>query len=230
MNSASRQELFDYYNERSPEYEDFYWGKLKSQILDPDIYKNDTLKIQKLLPDYVSGKCIDIACGTGFWLPVYEKNCTEITLIDQSESVLAECSKKIQKLGIENRIEIIRGDLFRYPFNEQEFDCAIIGFLISHLYNNELDTLFAILSKMLIPDGSFAIIDSIWNSEIARIKGRDKSGMTRRSLGDGREFNIYKRYFEKQDLCSLADKHRIKLEILYWGNVFFLATGYYIVP
>ncbi|MFC1955087.1 class I SAM-dependent methyltransferase [Chloroflexota bacterium] len=216
--------MFEYYNERAPEYEACYWGKSPLQISDPDIYKNDTLAIQKLLPGYISGKCIDIACGTGFWLPVYEKDCTRITLIDQSESVLAECAKKIHKLGIEDKTKIILDEIFSYPFKKQEFDSAFIGFLVSHLSDVEIDDLFDILKKVLLPGGKLAIIDSTWNDEFAQMC-RNKAGMIKRPLSDGREFNIYKRYFEKQGLYSLAERNSVNIEVVYWGNVFFLATG-----
>ncbi len=222
--SSPNQELFEYYDERAPEYEEFYWGEFPAIIPNPDIYKNDALTIQRLLPDYIRGKCIDIACGSGFWLPFYQKNCSEITLIDQSESMLAECAKKIQKLGIENKTEIIRDDIFNYAYKEHEYDSALMGFLISHFKEVELSNFFKILKTLLIPGGSFVIIDGVWNEMIAKIR-KSKAGVIKRSLKDGREFKIYKRYFEKQDLYSLAEKDSINLEILYWGNVFFLATG-----
>lgn len=221
---SSQRELFEYYNERAPEYEGFYWGEFPAKIPNPDLYKNDTTAISKLLPDHISGKCIDIACGTGFWLPVYEKNCTKITLIDQSESVLAECAKKVQKLGIENKTEIIRDEIFSHPFKEHIYNNALAGFLISHLPDAELDTFFNILKKLLIPSGRFAILDSTWNEEIAAIR-KNKTGMIKRVLSDGRKFDIYKRYFERQDLDTLAEGNKFNLEIIYWGNVFFLATG-----
>jgi len=219
-----KRELFEYYNERAPEYEAFYWGEFPAKIADSDLYKNDTLTIQKLLPDYISGKCIDIACGTGFWLPVYEKNCNEITLIDQSESVLAECAKKIRRLEIENKAEIICDDLFSYPFKEHEYDSALMGFLISHFTEAEMNIFFNILKTLLIRGGRFAIIDGVWNKMIAKIR-TSKAGMIKRALKDGREFEIYKRYFEKRDLQDLAKKQGINLDIIYWGKVFFFAAG-----
>jgi demethylmenaquinone methyltransferase/2-methoxy-6-polyprenyl-1,4-benzoquinol methylase len=222
--SSPNQELFEYYDERAPEYEDFYRGKFPAKVPDPAIYQNDTINIQKLLPGYISGKCIDLACGTGFWLPVYEKNCTKITLIDQSENVLAECRKKIQKLGIGNKTEIIRNDIFGYPFSEHEYDSVLMGFVISHFTETGLDDFFRVIRKIIRPGGRFIIMDSVWNEIIAKIRS-NKAGLIKRSLKDGRKFEIFKRYFEKQDLHDLAEKHNINLAIVYWGKVFFLAAG-----
>ena len=225
--SSPNQELFEYYDERAPEYEDFYRGKFPAKVPDPAIYKNDTKSIQKLLPGNIRGKCIDIACGTGFWLPIYKKNCTIITLIDQSEGMLAECTKKIHKLGIEDKTEIIRDDIFNHIFKENEYDSAVIGFFISHFNETGLTNFFNILKTLLKPGGKFTIIDSIWNEVIARIRP-NKAGIIKRSLKDGREFEIYKRYFEKQDLQDLAENFNINLEVIYLGKVFFLAIGNFI--
>ena len=109
---SNQQELFEYYNQRAPEYEAFYYGGKPAYVPDPDAYRGEVSIISRLLPTYISGNCIDIACGTGFWLPFYEENCPEIALIDQSQSMLVECAKKVKKLGIENKTEIICDDFF----------------------------------------------------------------------------------------------------------------------
>jgi predicted acetyltransferase len=67
-------DIFQYYNERAPEYEAFYAGEFPTGPRRPELYKTDIKAIQRLLPDYISGNCIDIACGTGFWLPSYHQN------------------------------------------------------------------------------------------------------------------------------------------------------------
>ena len=79
----------------------------------------------------------------------------------------------------------------------------------------------------MIPGGKFTIIDSAWSKEIASVRSH-KAGMIKRALRDGREFEIYKRYFEKQDLYALAERNNTRLEIKYFGKVFFLANGCFI--
>ena len=227
MISSKDHELFEYYNERAPEYEAFYWGDFPAVIPDPDRYKNDTLAIRQLLPDHVSGSCIDIACGTGFWLPVYEKNCTDITLIDQSDGVLNECRKKIDEIDIGDKTSIICDEIFDYPYQAGRYDSAVIGFLISHLTDAEMEGFFNIIRRILKPGGRFAVIDSLWSEDLTAI-GRKRSGMIERSLFDGRTFTIYKRFFERPELNELAGNSGIDLEIIYWGKVFFFAVGRFI--
>lgn len=48
-------------------------------------------------------------------------------------------------------------------------------------------------------------------------------GWQRRTL-EGREFDVYKKYFEKADLQAMNASHDIELEVEYFGKVFFTAT------
>ena len=224
MEKPDRQELFDYYDARAPEYEEFYDGTTSRKLFAPALIRKEVDNLKKLLKDYVKGKCIDIACGTGFWLPAYERNCERITLIDQSENVLSECARRVKKLKLEHKTEMLRGDIYSYPYEPQAYDSAVVAFLISHLTDEEVDFLITALKTLLATGDRFVFIDNTWNQVIANIP-RNKTGMVTRTLKDGRQYRILKRYFEKQDLYSLADKHSINLEIIYWGDVFFFAVG-----
>jgi ubiquinone/menaquinone biosynthesis C-methylase UbiE len=224
LESSQSQELFEYYNERAPEYEAFYAGEFPTGSRHPELYKGDTKAIQQLVPHYINGKCIDIACGTGFWLPYYHRNCSAITLIDQSAGVLEECKKKIQSLGIENKAKTVQGNIFEDVPSDSSYNSALAGFIISHFQDEEMNNFFGVLRKSLVPEGKFVIIDSVWREE-AKTHHRDQNGMTTRRLYDGREFQIYKRYFNKEELQDIAFKNGIGLEIIYWGDVFFLASG-----
>ncbi len=73
-----------YYDGRANEYDELYEGKGPA-FPDPEAYKDDVKRIREIAHDFGRGHLIDIACGTGFWLPYYASNCAEITLVDQSE-------------------------------------------------------------------------------------------------------------------------------------------------
>jgi ubiquinone/menaquinone biosynthesis C-methylase UbiE len=224
LESSQNQELFEYYNERAPEYEGFYAGEFPTGPRRPERYKGDTKAIQQLVSHYVKGKCIDIACGTGFWLPYYHRNCSAITLIDQSAGVLEECKKKIQVLRIENKAKTVQGNISKDIPSDHSYNSALTGFLISHFQDEEMNSFFGVLRKSLAPEGKFVIIDSVWGEE-TKAHHREQNSMATRRLFDGREFQIYKRYFDKEELQDIAVKNNISLEIIYWGDVFFLASG-----
>jgi len=227
MSNPSNQELFQYYNERAPEYEEFYYGRFPTPRTEPDIYNKDREPIQQLVGKYISGDCIDIACGTGFWLPHYYLNCSSITLVDQSENMLAECQKKIENLGIAAKTRTLRNDIFSLSLADGSYDSAVVGFLISHFDDVLLERFMTRLKAFLKPGGRFVIIDSVWG-EINQGLRLVKAGMNERELFDRRKFSIYKRFFEKQDLRKIADIYDMELEIKYWGQVFFMAVGRFV--
>jgi SAM-dependent methyltransferase len=224
MNKSSHQELFRYYNERAPEYEEFYYGRFPTPRPGEDIYNIDREPIQKLVGRYISGRCIDIACGTGFWLPFYYKKCTCITLIDQSENMLAEARKKIERLGINHKTSVVQSDIFNPSLADGAFDSALIGFLLSHLDDSQMDVFIKQLKAFLKPGGTFVVIDSNWG-DVNKSMRLAKAGMNERELFNGRKYSIYKRFFDKSDLQNLSDTHGIELKIPYWGGVFFMAVG-----
>ena len=224
MEPDNKQDLFDYYNEIAPEFEEFYYGAFPTVIPNPEIYRNDRDAIGQVLPAFISGHCLDIACGTGFWLPYYHENCSHITLIDQSDSMLAECYKKVSQLDIKDKTTIVRADIFDHEFPREYYDCANIGFLISHLTDDELVGFFHHLRATLVPRGRFTIVDSAWGKDIEN-RGRKKDGTATRELFDGRKFQIYKRFFLRDDLQCIARKNNYNISIEYWGRVFFFATG-----
>ncbi len=224
MRKKLEEEIHEYYNERAEEYENFLiFGGTPASILDPESYQSEAKSISDLLNSFIKGKIIDIACGTGYWLPSYEANCLEITLIDQSQKMLDECRKKIESLGIENKCKLILEDFFVYEFGKKEFDVALIGFFLSHCNDEQEKIFFDKVKKMLKTDGEMWFLDSAWSRE--RRKVCDKSGIQERKLSDGRKFKIYKKYLDRTDVKSLAMKYRIKFDVLHEGKIFIVFRG-----
>ncbi len=224
MEKKLEVQINEYYNERAKEYEELYTlGGSPASISDPEAYKTEAKIISNLLNKFIKGKIVDIACGTGYWLPYYASNCSEITLIDQSQKMLDECVKKIESLGIGKKCKIILDDFFDYEFIEKEFDIALTGFFLSHCDDKQEKIFFDRLKKMLKTDGEMWVLDSAWSKE--RSKVRDKSGSQKRELSNGRKFEIYKRYLDKTDVQSLDIKYKIKFNILHEGKIFIVFKG-----
>ena len=222
MDDKIKQGINSYYDERSQEYEEIYSGKGPG-IPDPAAYKNDIKKITRIVSALGNGHLIDIGCGTGFWLACYAPNCSQITLIDQSEKMLSECKKRVDKWGLKDKCCFVKGDFLEATFDDCLFESALVGFLVSHFTLEVEQPFFLKLKKILKPEANLIFIDSAWTKK--RQPYREKEGLQKRVLNDGRIFTTYKRYFDKPDIEELFRKYHFELESFYMGDVFLAATG-----
>lgn len=223
MGKDIKRSIYRYYEERAPEYDEIYSGGGPASISDPELYVTETAAVSRLLPRYAGARHIDLACGTGYWLPHYHHKCAQITLVDQSPAVLAECRRKIGICNIGNRAEIIQADLFDCPLPQNSYDSAMAGFIVSHFGEREVEKFFRLLRSILKPDGCFIILDSSWTGE--RALTRSKEGPQSRTLNDGRKFTILKRYFDRYDFEAMGRKFDAEIELLFEGRIFILSAG-----
>jgi len=224
MDRRRRQRMLAYYDERAPEYEEAYTrGTGTTSIPDPEVFKADARILAAVVAREVHGRVMDVACGTAYWLPLYAANCSHITLFDQSERMLAEARAKASAHGVLERCDFVRGDFLEHEFPSRPHDTALIGFLLSHLSEEEEDVLFDTLRNVLKPGGRFLILDSAWSRERAMFNR--KVERQARKLNDGTVFEIYKRYCDQEDISRWARVHGAELRVEYFGPAFFAASG-----
>ena len=174
MDDQIGQGMLSYYDERADEYDEIYLGKGHATI-DPDVYKRDVAKISEMVSKFGKGHLIDIACGTGFWLPNYARNCNQITLLDQSERMLSKCKDRVEELGLTATSSFIQGDFLDINLETSKYDCALVGFLLSHLTFEQEKVFFQKLEEILKSNSQLMLIDSGWNKR--REQHREKEGI-----------------------------------------------------
>jgi len=206
-----------YYDERAPEYDEVYLGGGPA-FPKPELYKQDVDTIIKIVKNFGAGSTIDIACGTGFWLPHYAGNCAKITLLDQSGKMLAECKERTKRLGIIEKCNFIHSDFFNSVLEMESFDSAVVGFFISHLTDERMESFFQKLNDILKSGARLLIIDSAW-SEL-RQKYRQKEEIQKRTLKDGREFGVFKRYMSAKEIEEIVEQHGYESCDQFYGHVF----------
>ena len=206
-----------YYDERAAEYDEIYSGRGPA-FPHPELYREDANRIAEIVSRFGTGALIDIACGTGFWLLHYADNCTQITLLDQSKKMLEKSKERALKSGINEKCKFIHSDFFQSGFETHSFDSALVGFLISHLTNEKIETFFVRLNEILKPRAELLIIDSAWT--VLRQKYRQKEEMQKRSLNDGREFNVFKRYMDSKEFGEMLERYEYENVETYCGYAF----------
>lgn len=218
-----KQEMMSYYSERAEEYDQIYLGKEYATI-DPDVYKEDVIKVSEMISRFGKGHLIDIACGTGFWLPNYAGNCDQITFLDQSERMLSICKDRVEKLRLKKISNFIQGDFLDVDLEISKYDCALMGFLLSHLTFVQEKTFWGRLKEILKTNSQLMFIDSAWNKR--RKQYREKEGIQERVLNDGRIFKVYKRYFKKSEVKEMLERYNFVIKSYYIGEAFIAAIAY----
>jgi ubiquinone/menaquinone biosynthesis C-methylase UbiE len=208
------REMMSYYDERAEEYDGIYLGKGHTTI-DPEIYRKDVTKVSEMVSGFGKGHLIDIGCGAGFWLPNYARNCNQITLLDQSERMLSKCRDRVEELGIAEISSFIQGDFLDVNLEASKYDCALVGFLLSHLTLEQEKAFFGKLEEILKVNPQLMFIDSAWNKR--RQRHREKEGVQERVL-DGRTFRVYKRYFDKSDVEEMLKRYGFEVTSYYTGE------------
>jgi ubiquinone/menaquinone biosynthesis C-methylase UbiE len=217
MDQSLRDRMLVYYNERASEYEEAYTlGTGTASITDPTVFTTEIGVLERIVRGFGSGHLLDVACGTGYWLPLYIGNCSRVTLFDQSERMLSECGLKVRRRAVADRCSLVRGDIFDYDFAPRAYDCALVGFLLSHTSEAQEHLVMQVLRKTLRPGARVLILESAWTDVRARFNHKVEQ-QTRR-LNDGTEFQIYKRYIGREDIAAWDRKYGLRTTIEHFGE------------
>ena len=223
MDPRLRQSMNDYYNERAAEFDEIYTiGKPPGTVTDPELYMEEARSLANLVRENCRGGMLDIPCGTGYWLQFYAANSSAIALVDQSENMLRLGREKAADHGVAAITESIRADALEVALEERAYDSVLVGFFLSHLTDAQMDLFFRKLRNAMKPGGRVLIMDSIWSRFR---KSRPKEGTTQRTLNDGRQFEIYKRYFETADLDQMSESYGMDFDLLHEGELYIGFTG-----
>lgn len=87
--------------------------------------------------NFLSGKCLDVGCGTGRYTVKIAKKGYEIIALDISFKMLKKIKEKLNKSIVLNRTNLILADAEHLPFKERIFKSLICTLAINHFENIE---------------------------------------------------------------------------------------------
>lgn len=216
--------MLAYYDERAPEYEDAYTlGTGTASALPPTVFRTEAVAIQGVVASAIRGRVLDLACGTAYWLPLYFRQATHVTLFDQSAAMLDIARRKAEQLGLSAMCTVIQGDVFDYAFEESAYDAVLVGFLLSHLHPEQEAGFFEVLRRVLRPGGRVLLLDSAWSSERRRVNAKVEQQI--RLLNNGEAFEVYKRYCDHDDIARWEHLFGAPLHLEYDGQAFMAVSG-----
>jgi len=151
---------------------------------------------------------LDLGAGTlRFSLPAIQQGAKQVVAVDMFQGMLAWGVAKAKRIGAEDRINAIVGDVRYLPFPDNSFDVAIAIELFEHIPNVEL--FVKEVQRVLKKSGKAAI--NTWNAIPKRLMSQ--LGMARKELEYWLGDSYYRYYYpwEFKRLIGLADFSLVKL-------------------
>lgn len=149
---SKKVQVEEMFNQISPKYD------LLNHLLSANIDKLWRKKAIKQLTPWNPGLVLDVATGTAdFAIAATAINNAKVVGIDISEGMLEVGRRKIEKKGLESRIELIKADSEKLPFESDTFDAAIVGFGVRNFEN--LKAGISEIKRVLKPGGVFFVLE-----------------------------------------------------------------------
>jgi len=199
-NTAIEEQL-EYYRARANEY-DQWWlreGRYDRGRIANEYWFSESEEIAAALTDFEpSGRVLELACGTGIWSERLLPFASTLTVVDGSNEMLELAMDRL-KLP---KVRYVRADLFEWRPSDV-FDVIFFSFWLSHVPPERFSRFWQLVGDCLAPGGRVFFVDSRHDETSTAIDHRLPGvGATtlRRRLNDGREFQIYKVYYDVSEL------------------------------
>ncbi len=129
-----------------------------NQLLSMGIHKGWRRKAIQLLQEQKPKTVLDIATGTAdFAVEAMKLNPVKVVGVDISAGMLKLGQEKINKLGLQNKIELKLGDSESLPFSDNSFDAITVGFGVRNFEN--LEKGMADIYRVLNKNGMLAVLE-----------------------------------------------------------------------
>jgi ubiquinone/menaquinone biosynthesis C-methylase UbiE len=171
-----------YYDRRAREYDDWVYGTGLFAGRHRPGWEDERAQLEQAIAELPPLRTLDVACGTG-WLTQHLRG--EIVGLDASEAMLEIARERVP------RGEFVAGDALDLPFEDGSCDRVLTGHFYGHL-EEEDRVRFLDEARRVAPE--LVVVDSALHEEAQPIEWQE------RVLNDGSRWEVYKRYFEPDEL------------------------------
>ena len=115
----------------------------------------------RLLDVRAGERVLDIGCGTGAALvPLAEAAGPEgkVFGIDIAEEMIAVSRRRADRAGLEDRIELVRGDAAELPWSDDTFDAAFMSFTLELFDTPDIPAVIGECGRVLRKDGRICVV------------------------------------------------------------------------
>jgi 2-polyprenyl-3-methyl-5-hydroxy-6-metoxy-1,4-benzoquinol methylase len=197
----------EYYRARAGEYDDWFFrrGRYDRGEEHTASWFRDVTTVAAAVDAWIPhGRVLELAAGTGLWTERLAARATSVTAVDASPEVLRINGDRVEASGHGSRVAYVEADLFSWSPGIL-YDGVFFGFWLSHVPPARFDAFWSTLRDWLAPEGSVFLVDSRYDpTSTARDHRLEGEGgtMVSRKLDDGREFRIFKLFYQARALSE----------------------------
>jgi demethylmenaquinone methyltransferase/2-methoxy-6-polyprenyl-1,4-benzoquinol methylase len=223
--SLIRQQL-EYYRSRAGEYDEWWLRRGRcdrGEELNKQWFAEAAAVSSALAEFRPTGRVLELACGTGIWTEQLVRFASQLTALDWSPEVLAINRDRLRS----TKVHYIEADLFEWRPTEQ-FDTIFFGFWLSHVPPERFAEFWALVRTCLAPGGRVFFVDSRYDQTSTakdhRLPTPDATVLSR-LLNDGREYKIYKVFYEPAKLTVCLKELGWEFDIRQTSHYFIYGLG-----
>ena len=205
---ARLREQIEYYRERAPEYDDWFYKRGRHDEGEPRRrqWLAETERAHAILGTLGPvEEALELAAGTGIWTERLLRVADRVTAVDASPEALALARRRVRS---DPRVAFEVADLFAYQ-PARRFDLISFTFWLSHVPPDRLPGFFALLQRSLRPGGVLFALDQRATAD----RHTGQGNRQKRDLADGRTFEIVKIYYTQPQLQALFAAHGFQVEV-----------------
>jgi ubiquinone/menaquinone biosynthesis C-methylase UbiE len=173
-----------YYDARAREYYDWIHGTGLYADRDRPGWHDEVIALGRALETLPPARTLDVAAGSGFFTRFLPGH---VVALDQSPNMIDVAREH------ETADEYVVGDALELPFESGAFDRVFTGHFYGHLDERDRARFLA-EARRVAPE--LVVLDSAWREDVEREEWQE------RLLKDGSRWQVYKRYFDPEDLAA----------------------------
>jgi demethylmenaquinone methyltransferase/2-methoxy-6-polyprenyl-1,4-benzoquinol methylase len=140
---------------------------------------------------------LELACGTGLWTEQLARQNRHVWAVDASPETIAINRNRVHADNVGYEV----ADIFAWS-PVREFEAVFFAFWLSHVPPTRFEHFWDTVGRAVKANGRVFFVDSLLeqSSTAKDHPAVDSSGVVRRRLNDGREFDIVKVFYEPAQL------------------------------
>ena len=167
------------------------------------------------------GDVLELACGPGAFTKELARYARSVTAVDASTEMLARNRAEVAR----ENVQYVQADIFEWR-PDRSYDLVFFAFWLSHVPPGRFDEFWHLVRLCVGNHGRAAFVDEddrgAGNDELHVVDGVP---LARRTLGDGRQFDIVKVYWNPDQLAARVDALDWALTIRPVGDTFMFGVG-----